>query len=561
MSDSSHSDNFDVKLHALRNLYVRDLNSKIDALGVTLEEARRSGQVNDLQLPKQLAHSLASSAQTFGFPEVMRGARLIEQYLCERLALDQGLVQNTSAAWKPAFDALQVLRQATVHKPAPSPVNERSTAFLLTPEHGNPERALLLIEENSHGGRDLSSQFGYLGYQVESIAHGQQQNNCEHFIFHKPRAILIDTDDREPISYQAYLNNLGLPHAADDETPIIFLCNHNHINARLAALRAGGSAFFNKPVDVGVLIDAVDRLTRLTDLPPLRVMIVEDQEHMARFYASVLRQGGFEVRVVLDAMTVLENLEEFEPDLLLIDMYMPYCSGTELAQIIRQQEAFISVPIVYLSAETDVAAKLEAMRLGGDDFISKPVDPSFLISTVRTRTLRHQHIRQHIVRDGLTGLLNHTRFKEQINIEITRARRLQQPLSLAMIDIDHFKHVNDTYGHPAGDRVLRLLSRFLERRLRCTDVCGRFGGEEFGVLLTGADAEQAAKVMDALREDFSQLEQTAEQQAFHVTFSCGIADLSAATDTTQLIRQADRALYRAKHGGRNQVRIATLFND
>lgn len=126
-----------------------------------------------------------------------------------------------------------------------------------------------------------------------------------------------------------------------------------------------------------MLIDAVDRLTRLTDLPPLRVMIVEDQEHMARFYASVLRQGGFEVRVVLDAMTVLENLEEFEPDLLLIDMYMPYCSGTELAQIIRQQEAFISVPIVYLSAETDVAAKLEAMRLGGDDFISKPVDPSF----------------------------------------------------------------------------------------------------------------------------------------------------------------------------------------
>jgi diguanylate cyclase (GGDEF)-like protein len=165
------------------------------------------------------------------------------------------------------------------------------------------------------------------------------------------------------------------------------------------------------------------------------------------------------------------------------------------------------------------------------------------------------------VRDGLTGLLNHTRFKEQINIEITRARRLQQPLSLAMIDIDHFKHVNDTYGHPAGDRVLRLLSRFLERRLRCTDVCGRFGGEEFGVLLTGADAEQAAKVMDALREDFSQLEQTAEQQAFHVTFSCGIADLTAATDATQIIRQADRALYRAKHGGRNQVRIATLFND
>ena len=81
------------------------------------------------------------------------------------------------------------------------------------------------------------------------------------------------------------------------------------------------------------------------------------------------------------------------------------------------------------------------------------------------------------------------------------------------------------------------------------------------MLLTGADAEQAAKVMDTLREDFSQLEQTAEQQAFHVTFSCGIADLSAATDTTQLIRQADRALYRAKHGGRNQVRIATLFND
>jgi len=144
-------------------------------------------------------------------------------------------------------------------------------------------------------------------------------------------------------------------------------------------------------------------------------------------------------------------LFEFTPDLILIDLYMPECNGTDLAKVIRQLDAFVSIPIVFLSAESNLDKQLFAMGLGGDDFLTKPIQSQHLISSVTSRIRRSRMLRSFMVRDSLTGLLNHTAIKDLLDGEVAGAIRQKKPLSFAMIDIDHFKQINDSYGRCRQD--------------------------------------------------------------------------------------------------------------
>ena len=137
---------------------------------------------------------------------------------------------------------------------------------------------------------------------------------------------------------------------------------------------------------------------------------------------------------------------------------MPNCSGLELAKVIRQQKAFISTPIVYLSGELDLEKQMEALSMGGDDFLIKPVQAEHLILTITSRAKRHRILRKMMSQDSLTGLLNHRRIKEQLHFQIETAKRTKSSLAYATLDIDFFKSVNDDYGHPVGDQVIKSLS-------------------------------------------------------------------------------------------------------
>jgi diguanylate cyclase (GGDEF)-like protein len=196
------------------------------------------------------------------------------------------------------------------------------------------------------------------------------------------------------------------------------------------------------------------------------------------------------------------------------------------------------------------------MSLGGDDFLTKPIKPGHLVSSVSSRIQRSRMLRSFMVRDSLTGLLNHTAIKDQLEREVARAKRLKTPLAYAMIDIDLFKRVNDTYGHPVGDRVIKSLSRLLKQRLRETDVVGRYGGEEFAVIMSDTDGPAAMKVLDNIRDAFSRFSHLADGKEFSVTFSGGIADVALSGDAIKLGDFADRALYEAKHAGRNRLVLA-----
>ena len=227
--------------------------------------------------------------------------------------------------------------------------------------------------------------------------------------------------------------------------------------------------------------------------------------------------------------------------------------GLELATVIRQKQDYVGVPIVFLSGEVDLEKQLAAMGLGADDFLVKPIVPVHLIAAVTHRAQRARVLRSFMIRDSLTKLLNHVAIKEQLELEILRARRKGAALAFGILDLDHFKSVNDQYGHATGDQVIKNLARLLQRRLRATDVIGRYGGEEFAIVLTDVDGAQGVAVADQLRSAFEDMPQLAADQTFGVTLSCGIATFPAYSDAIGLAQAADKALYEAKRAGRNRI--------
>ncbi|MFJ4154596.1 diguanylate cyclase [Pseudomonas sp. NPDC089752] len=367
-----------------------------------------------------------------------------------------------------------------------------------------------------------------------------------------PSAIVMDVDFTGP--------GCGVQLAAraqqgrEHPIPLLFFSHHEtDTPTRLAAVRAGGQAFLTGTLEASSLLEKLEAITSTTAHEPLRVLIIDDSRTQALHAERVLGSAGMITRSLTDPIATMAELAEFQPDLIILDMYMPGCSGPELAKVIRHNDRYVSVPIIYLSAEDDLDKQLDAMSEGGDDFLTKPIRSRHLITTVRNRAARALHLKSRMVRDSLTGLYNHTHILQLLEDCSFRARREGQPLSFAMLDIDHFKKINDHHGHPMGDRVIKSLALFLKQRLRKTDFIGRYGGEEFAIVMPNTALDAAHKVLDEIRRRFAEILYPAQPGDLQCTFSAGVVQLDEELDALTMASAADEALYRAKHAGRNCV--------
>lgn len=345
--------------------------------------------------------------------------------------------------------------------------------------------------------------------------------------------------------------------AAPGRGPAVHVGPAEELERRVAAVRAGCTAFVPQPATPLALLDAIERGAEGEGEAPFRVLVVDDTSSDAQLHAALLRRAGMTALALTDARGLPAALAEFQPELILMDYYMPRVTGAEIAAAIRQEPGYQALPIAFLSVEDDVEKQRGALENGGDDFLMKPIDPDRLIAAVRSRARRFRRLRALITRDTLTGLLNHSSLFEALGREVARALQNDHELTYALVDVDHFKTINDVHGHATGDLVLRVLARLFKRRFRRTDVIGRVGGEEFAVILPGMDAETAARQIDALRADLAALVLGEGAGTFSITVSAGVAALGRFPLATQLNAAADRALYAAKHGGRNRVAIAS----
>jgi diguanylate cyclase (GGDEF)-like protein len=413
------------------------------------------------------------------------------------------------------------------------------------------ERKLVyLCEDDSYQRMTLATQIGCFGFEILSFGEPEQLINAVNSA--PPDVIVMDMIfPGKPLGGSDIMQTIQS--GRENPVPTIFISSQGSLASRLSAVRAGSSAYFVKPVNMTELCSTLSLLTSAVKPEPYRIMIVDDDPALAEYHALILQETGMITMTVNDPLQVMSPLYEFKPDLILMDMYMPGCNGMELAKAIRQIGSYLSIPIVYLSSETDTDKQFQAMQIGGDEFLTKPIKPQHLISSVAVRAERMKTIRSFMVRDSMTGLFNHTATKEYLDTAIAQAQSKQEDVCFAMIDLDNFKSVNDTHGDPIGDRVLIALGRFFKQRARKTDIFGRFGGDEFAVILPGCIISEAAAILNELRESFAAVSFQAKDETFSCTFSCGVAPLSLYGDATALNSAADEALYAAKKGGRNRV--------
>ncbi|MCK9237396.1 MAG: diguanylate cyclase [Thiopseudomonas sp.] len=414
-------------------------------------------------------------------------------------------------------------------------------------------RPLYIALSNLTQAQHLSTQLEFFGVQSEIFTDAQtfKQAVSER----RPPVIILDVD------FVGSEQGLALAQCIQNDSeaaiPVLFYSQHDaDALVRLAAVRAGGEGFVVGELETSGLLELVESFSRTSHFDPYRVLVVDDSKAQSVFTERTLNGAAIITRSVNDPTLALAQIMEFAPDLIILDMYMPQCSGPELAKVIRQSERFVGMPIIYLSGEEDLGKQLKAMSQGADDFLTKPVMPHHLIATVRNRAIRARNLKARMVRDSLTGLYSHTHILQLLDDACVRALKNGQPLSFVMLDIDHFKKVNDTYGHPMGDKVIKSLALYLKQRLRKTDHIGRYGGEEFALVLPNTSAENAAKVVDEIRQRFSEISYPAQPQDLTCTFSAGVAQFVEGLDAMKLASLADEALYVAKNKGRNQVAIA-----
>lgn len=264
------------------------------------------------------------------------------------------------------------------------------------------------------------------------------------------------------------------------------------------------------------------------------------------------------VCLIQDPSLLLLTLETFAPDLVLLDLYLSDCNGIEVAKVIRQDNKFTDLSIVFLSNEAQENIQLLAMQSGADDFLSKPIEDAILVKMVSMRIERFKSLRELTRQDRMTGLLNQITFHLQLEFEVARLQRTGIVMSLALLDIDKFKQINDEYGHPVGDAVIKSLAGLLKKRLRRTDIIGRLGGDEFAIIMTDTLPSVAVKVLDDLRIEFTKLRHFANQSFFMSTFSAGVADFKQNSTADTILKETDDALYISKKRGRNQVSLYSL---
>ena len=526
----------------------KNIPQKVAEIRQCWEQLKLNTQNTDhLQLLHRKTHTFSGTMGTYGFEAIANSAKEIELIL-------QSFCDNPSKYFPSSeLDALLDNLEETAVVTSPRKFSHMSSmpvSITSTDKSNINSKVIYLVDDDEDFLNNMDIQISNFGYEVHSFSTLTDFDAA--LARQEPGIVIMDVMFGEKknggIDHITYINS-----QRSHPLTTIFITGGNDLYTRLGAVRANGHAYFTKPVLVEQLIDSLDGLTHQTEEDPFRIVIVDDSIEQSSFSALILQQAGMETIEVNGPLELLTVLAEYPTDLILMDLYMPDCNGLELSQVIRQIDAYINIPIVFLSDEKDLGQKLNALSLGGDDFLSKPVEAWHLVSAITNRVTRGRTIRKFAETDGLTGLLNHSKSKERLEIEITRAKREKNTLSFAMIDLDLFKYVNDTYGHPAGDRVLKSLAHLLKQRLRSYDIISRYGGEEFVVILPNTDLAIAQKIMDELRIAFSEINHYHEDGGFTCQFSCGISSFPDFKNETALGNEADKALYEAKESGRNKV--------
>ena len=304
-----------------------------------------------------------------------------------------------------------------------------------------------------------------------------------------------------------------------------------------------------------------------------RLLIVEDSEPQGQHLKDTLERLGYEVEWAKTGIEALKACHRCRPSVVLLDLVLDDMDGYSVCRWLKLEEDTKDIPIIMTTVRRGVDDKVAGLNVGADDYLAKPIDERELeariYAALRTQAARAElkkrnaqleemlhHAETLAITDSLTGLFNRRRFAEVVRREFVVTRRYKNDLSCIMVDLDHFKRVNDTHGHAAGDTVLQEVALVLGQNLREVDVAARYGGEEFALLLPHTSKHNALIVAERVQQRVRALEPMLDGQRVAITASFGVSDVKDVGDSgnwEDLIRTADVALYQAKRSGRDRI--------
>lgn len=495
----------------------------------------------------QNAHKLVGSLGTFGFDE---GSRLAQQL--EVLFGSEQPFQNPSS-----LICTQQAEQlvAALHREL---TGQQSLLGAVEPLPGLDHPLLLIIDSDRELAQSIIVEA--VVWKLRAAVAPDLETARASIAQERPAAVLTDPAVTFALQGgQALLDELT---RSEPPIPILVFSARDRSIDRVAAVKAGGQLFLQKPTTASQVLQAVSEVLQQSRHLDVKVLAVDDDPQILSALKNLLEPQGIHLTGLSDSSEFWQTLKSIQPDLLILDLMMPDVSGVELCQSVRQDFEWNWLPIVFLTARTDPNALQQIFTAGADDYVSKPIAPKELSVRVLNRLKRSQLLRTQAETDALTGIANRQQATQAFNHLLQLSRQAQQPLCLAVLDLDHFKQVNDKYGHIQGDRVLRQFGQFLKQKFRAGDVVARWGGEEFVVGIYGLTrddgVERLAEILEEWRFSFRDASPTVPLSSANgvvsVTFSAGVAQYPIdGTNLQMLYRTADAALYRAKVSGRDRV--------
>jgi diguanylate cyclase (GGDEF)-like protein len=534
---------------ALYAEYAREAAAELGHLILLLGRLKR--EPGDRDVLEQLMrgfHSFAGSGGTFGVPALSaigtEAEGLAMRALAARAPLTAGERQRLAAL-------VTAIATQLAEQPRAEEVACREPSVAAAP----PAAALsVLVAAGPDTRRSLLSRLRLAGFEVRE-AHGATEalRQIETAL---PDAVVADVELPEGSGHHLAEAVRRLPRGR--QVAVILVGPRHGLCDHCSAVYCGADAVLEQPVDWERVSRQVTQLHAARGSAG-RVLTVDDNARHADLVREILEAEGYEVRWCGDPRRFGAELDAFHPHLVLMDVLMPGTTGYELVRLLRDNERYAGLPVLFLTTQGQIAARIAVVRAGGDDHFVKPVSRSLLVSAVKARIERSRRMQDLLETDGLTRLLTRSALLDRARAmtagECSNPRR---PPVWVMIDLDHFKSINDRHGHAAGDRVLTATGGLLRRRLRTSDVVGRYGGEELAVLLEGLTPDAAARLADRLRGELESEEFAGQDGAppFRATFSAGVAPLLPGMSWEEWRDAADRALYEAKRAGRNRVVLA-----
>lgn len=488
------------------------------------------------------AHTLKGSLGSFGFEQASRSFEQIEQLLKTTKKLTSTQIEYLQTLIETSHQQLQ---EPLIALPQPIP---QSTGI-------DRETKLLIVDDDTALTEELaitSKAWGMRPIVANQIATARE-------IINRQQLDVVLLDLSFPDSTEAGFELLAELSNYQPPIPVLVFTAHQSFADRVKVAKLGGKGFLQKPVFPAQVMEAIAQVIQQASILEAKLLIVDDDPQLLNYLYTLLAPWGFQIILLDDARQFWETLEQSNPDLIILDVAMPYISGIELCQVVRNDPRWSNLPILFLSAHNDEPTIEQVFLVGADDYVNKPIRAVELVARILNRLERTQILRQLAEIDPLTKLSNRRKSFQDLTRLLNLSTRQNKPLSFAVIDLDHFKQVNDRHGHDMGDKVLSWFGKLLKHSFRKEDVVARWGGEEFIIGLYESTKKQSKdKLTDLLKIVNHKEFVDANQIRFQVTFSAGIAESSEDGDDIQsMYRAADAALYQAKAGGRNQIFTAS----